>query len=407
MASDHEPANHWSKLASDLGAEVPADASISDMSASTETPETEDAAARPALPSKPRRPSEPRPKTNWRDLASDLGVESSQEEESVLHENTFTPLGDNEQHGAVAESGGFGTDDCVDAKSTFDDHGSNAVIERPVPEIVDVHGTECDSALSSDSSPSSDQEAVTKYVQTQAFGDEARPVPPRENDDNATARSTRGVPAEEHAFDLSIFDNEGADDMSQGVDKEEQPSEQRPRKRRRGRRGRRQGRVQETERAGEPSEKKTEGAKEQQDNSRETDRDETSEEEGGRPRRSRRRRRRRGPKPTPEAAISTDDAGDVEDVDDVDDVGDTFDELIGEQDLVASEAIDEIDADASSSDDESENRRVGHRKIPSWQEAVETVVSANLAMRAKSTRQVRGEPRGRGRGRGGGHGPRS
>jgi hypothetical protein len=59
-----------------------------------------------------------------------------------------------------------------------------------------------------------------------------------------------------------------------------------------------------------------------------------------------------------------------------------------------SEAIDDADID-----DDSELNR-GHRAVPSWEEAVGIMVSANLESRAKSP-ESRGHQRGRGRGRGG------
>jgi hypothetical protein len=106
------------------------------------------------------------------------------------------------------------------------------------------------------------------------------------------------------------------------------------------------------------------------------DRSESGEE---RPRRRRRRRRRGGRREESAAAAESRPPAPTED-DDAGDEDDTLAEVLGEV-----EGDDELKGDEP---------QLSHKKIPSWQEAIDVVVATNMAQRSK-------HPSNSGRGRGG------
>ncbi len=107
-----------------------------------------------------------------------------------------------------------------------------------------------------------------------------------------------------------------------------------------------------------------------------------TDEEGEEPRRRRRRRRRRrkGAKPEQETEKGTDETEDREPAEESSDVADDDSDSLHDED-----------------DDEPSTLGIKHRKIPTWDEAVGVVISANLDSRAKNPN---GGSRGKGRGRG-------
>ena len=138
----------------------------------------------------------------------------------------------------------------------------------------------------------------------------------------------------------------------------------------------------------------------------------TEEQEGRRPRRRRRRRRRKVE--SSEAATSTMDADDdfvtIEESDTVESVLDEEVEFLSsnpesprrQEPFGASsrdQHDDQDDHDEADEKDESDSSQPKHRKIPTWQEAITMVISANMEARSRS----REGQRGRGRGRGGGN----
>ena len=326
--SESDPKNHWSALASEIGADVPPEPEPQRPETETDEngAEAEPAATMP--PARPersaRRPKPSQPKNHWNAVAGDLGMEVPDTEPESEAELEAEPA-------AETPFGSFSVE----------------------PAIVD--------AKPQQSPPEGDPSA--------AFESLFQPSEETVGDDSGDA----GEPEEIHT---ALFEEEEATEASEGVSDstEEAEDEERPRRRRR-RRGRRRRRdeksdeeqtpeeVAETVAIGDDSvevevaEVIADEATEKQ--SEPAAADDGEEEEGKR----RRRRRRRKPRRDREQAAEDE----------------------SEADSAADDApSEEPDGRKAKSARVSEDTQAKHRKIPSWDEAIGVVVEANIQAHAKS-----------------------
>jgi hypothetical protein len=210
----------------------------------------------------------------------------------------------------------------------------------------------------------------------------------------------------------------GAESAGESVDEEGRP--RRRRRRRRGGRRNRRDRPPADQPASEESLGDTADDEEPTDLDLEVDEPERAEQaEEGEPRerKGRRRRRRRGSGRGRERAAEGPAAsgdksrvdGESADVDDVDDYDDEFGDDFGDDDLgdeVATVTAGADDAEGESESSGGQGEKNSHRAIPSWEEALGTMIATNMEGRSKNPRG--GAPRGRGRGGSrGGQGRRS
>jgi len=107
--------------------------------------------------------------------------------------------------------------------------------------------------------------------------------------------------------------------------------------------------------------------------------------------RKRRRRRRRGGRSNQRASDESNNGSSDDETDGSSDEETDFN--AESKDVTTTDAIDKTD-----NLDTSQNS--AHRKIPSWQDAIETIVSNNIASRSRQSRSEGSKGRGRGRGRG-------
>jgi hypothetical protein len=363
--SNPEKPSHWKSLAELLGAQVtesepaPPRPQITQPTASS--PPRELKQSRPA-PAKP-------PKSDWRSLAGALGLAESQ----------VSP----------AESPPREDPTAFAASSAVMNAGQGGMAESfPVRESVPARETPSDSDrqhFASDAAPSEPRDLAAAH-----WGAPAEPAD--EPIDPLEMPATEFVEEVADAIELEV-DDEGH------VESDAVAEERRRRRRRRRRRGRRsEGPVEEGPRSAESSgeEAEPEPVGEFIDDAIPVDsppaheRDMRSadaidaaperESDDGRPRRRRRRRRRgrrdeaAGPreKSSEAAPVAEDSAED--------------DDVLAQ---VLADADDELEGDEKGGE-----AHLSHKKIPSWQEAIDVVVASNLAQRA---RHPGAGPRGRGR----------
>ena len=350
--SNAEKSKHWESLAANLGAESPPDPVTSDQhpppnsSGSDIEPVHEATPAPPsARPPRPRR--EPPAKTDWGELADTLGVQVAPE-----------------------------SSEAEETPST--DRDSANVLPDPTGDLREPDESPCTAEASQHAS--SDYATIEQYdVGTTGFLDEV------DLDIDAEPMGDADESVGEAIEEGSVVESGGEGDK-------------RPRRRRR-RRGRRLRKTITTESTEQQEDDQTETPPDVQGEAAEDVQEEPEESAGDvtdRPKRSgRRRRRRSGPK------VSDKRAAVGEDTDDLPALGaaggnvSETDEASSEETTLFAEAKCATDGGQAT---ESTAGKISHRRIPSWQEAIGTIITANLESRSKPAREEGSRGRGRGRG---------
>lgn len=460
MSNDQEKKEHWSDLASELGAEVPEKSVEPTSLVESEATIDKETIDKP-MTTKRQPPRRDKRDTNWGALADDLGIEvpSSKDPSSVddnlpievavdreestdefpLNELVVTDdsTGDTCEHGAEKTVEPVVANDEMECSNPSFSTNADDLLSHQEEQFAEF-GTEEEvvrgefnnefSNGSGDALPMDSRESTKEPVEILKFDLEGS-----ETIDRPVESPLDKKVVIESAFDLSVFDdlvpNEqkpDADDGTPEVKKDKQGETSSRRGRRRGRRGRRSERSgsDETPRKttdGRPSDQSDDNKKRaaertvsvrfgddeesfdifDDDVTDATDKDdlpsesnddpEESEKPEERTSRPRRRRRRRGRRSSSEE--KKDVAGEEQQISPVE----IHDGVDGELD------VDEEEFDSTQETIDSHGK-VTHRKIPSWEEAVGMIVTANMESRSKSGRTGGFRGRGRGSGRGSGKG---
>ena len=402
---DQEKSNHWNVLASELGADPLDENALEDVASHPAMKTPSSAPEPPATKDTP--PAAPRPQTDWNALAGDLGLEPSPipppvkttpptaaAEPSDDKDDVSSPSSENQVHKPASRTDVVaGQADPVESSDPYPE-------EISAEKEVSGWGLSSDSETDESSKQNSGQalakpdrpaEPLSGSPEDNIFNSETNPSEPKRSRNQKSAKPAVGGEA---AFDLSIFENENRPtDSTKTTVPSDDESESRPKRRRRGRRRGRRRPKSDAEQEVSTGEKSLPDSSEStsgENTEPRSDRRESTDEES-RTRRPRRRRRKKESKPPTSTSITVEESGnDYDSFDVFDDITEDKEENDFSTPASASE-------NAASQDSEDAQRSASrHRKIPSWEDAVGVIVSANLASRSKSPSGGRGRGRGRG-----------
>jgi ribonuclease E len=421
IMSDPEKPSHWDFLAEDLGARTPPEPAPEPEAADGDEADSTPAVKRRSEPRKPPKP----PANHWQSVASEFGLEVAEQpdtpEQPEAPEQPETP--EQPEHAAQPEAPQQAEPVDMDTAG-----GPDELTAEPVAGEAEEAAAWPGPALSESESQSADEPPATpeelsprelaQRAATLEFGfgvidaEDTRDQSFIEEAEDAVADESEGqsdADSDEVAETAGEADEDFAGDAAAGrvsLEEEFETAEERtseaaetekkkPRRRRRGGRRRRKPETGEDGRAdeAEPSEHaavaEVDVAGDEQDDLS-AGPAKASSEEAPREREGRRRAKRR--RPSKDAAAAADQPDAAQD--------DEAAVAGGSGETVASEERRSQDRrDRGESGDESaeeESGRPSHRKIPSWSEAVDLLVSRNMKARSRSS-----EGKGRRRGRGG------
>ena len=381
MPSDPNKKNHWSQLASKLGADVPAELEPCEPESTNLELPAEPSPPMPAEKKTTRR--EPQAPTNWNNLAGELGIEVDGSQ------HTDPPATDDSPVDTLDTS----KEPPAESQPTFnDDAAISPVEEQPTP-LTDI----------SDSKDPSESPKKFSTGDIPSFTFNDVPTVEEMNDvlEKANVKDIRPH-SHETAFDLSIFDEEDttaasvpqSSSSSEEEQKETTETGTRPR-RRRGRRSRR------------PADSDNHSTSEAQFDSDSEEQSSTNQTQSGSETKSenrsgnqdearsgRRRRHRRGRKTEQTSQNSASPDIPTEKIGFTEEDYELFDDTESTADNAPSIAT--TDNDQLNPVEESPSRkRTPHRKISSWSETIGIVIDTNISTRHKSDK-----PGSRGRGHG-------
>ncbi len=379
MPSDPNKKNHWSQLASKLGANVPAELDPSEPESTNLELPAEPSPPMPGEKKTTRRESQA--PTDWNNLAGELGMEVRESQPTAAPATDDSPV----------DTLDTSSEPPVESHPTFDnDAAQSPVEEQPAP--------------STEISDSKDSSESTKNLSTDdipSFTFDDVPTVEEMNDvlEKANVKDVRPH-SHETAFDLSIFDEEEttaskAPESSSSSEEAQESTETGTRPRRRRRRSRRP-----TDSGNNtPSEPQLNSDSEEQsstnqtESASETKSENRSDDQDGQ-RSGRRRRRRRGRKTEQTSQESAAPDSPTEKIGFTEEDYELFDDTqLPADNAPAVAATDDEPLDPV--EDSPSRKRTVHRKIPSWSETIGIVVDSNI-----SSRQQSDKSRSRGRGRG-------
>jgi ribonuclease E len=338
---------------------------------------------------------------HWKELTADLGISADENAEKE------TPLAQDAQPPVIQE-----TPDAIKPvrpprkpRCTSDWNGLASQLGLPTPEPVDDEPAPARTEESL--ADTTTQEPLGLAKELERTDEEERPVAASFDILEPDEMRAETVTEEffEEVFEVRLEAEAEADDAEASGEEESGEEEEEPRTRRR--RGRRRRRGGDRSRAAEPAaEEEAESNDDEADEVVEVEKS-SDEEDESENRSRRRRRRRRRPSKRDSAGVPDEQQAAAEEVDE-----DTDDEADEDADIVDDDEEEErprrrrrsrAKADSESRDssdsDEADVPSRKHRKIPTWDEAIDLIVSGNLGSRSKSPSPKSGPRGSRRRGR--------